>query len=341
MPSCVITATGSYVPEEILDNRYFESIVSTNDEWIMTRTGIGQRRRARPQESSSDLMLPAAQKALAMAQKSVDELDLIVVSYSFPDQLVPGTSDLFAKKLGAPDELTTNDVVGQCAGFCLALGQTYDKMRLYPEFKTVLVVSGDVTTKFVDYEDRNSCILFGDGAGAVVVERIEEEGYGIMGYTEGSDRKFIDCLGVEAGGTVVPASLETVKARRHFMHFGPEGGGAMLKAIVQKVPELREALGERANLNPAELDLIVPHQLNQRIIDASKKRSNVRVYDRNVFRYGNCSGSSVAMALDDAYREGEIEKGDVLDIESYGAGLRFAAVAVRWWLPKFQGGKET
>jgi len=334
MSSYVITGTGSYVPPDVLTNEFFTSIVETTDEWIKTRTGIEERRISDFMTASSDLMVPAAKKAFEMAQKKVEDLDLIVTSWSFPDQFVPGTSDIFAEKLGAPKRLLAIDITAQCAGFCWALGYVYDKMRLHPQYKTVLLVSGDATTKFVDYEDRESCVLFGDGAGAVILERVEEEGYGILGYLEASDRTYINCLAVLAGGTALPASHETVKARQHFMHFGPAGGGPMLKAIVRRIPELRVEVCAEAGIDPSLVNLVVPHQLNQRIVDASKARSETEIYDKNIRRYGNCSGSSVPMALDAAYREGKIAKGDYIQLESYGAGMKYGAVVIRWWLPR-------
>jgi 3-oxoacyl-[acyl-carrier-protein] synthase-3 len=337
MPSYVITGTGSYVPPTVLTNEFFTNIVDTTDEWIKTRTGIEERRIAEIGVASSDLMVPAAQKALEMAKKTVEDLDLIVASWSFPDQLVPGTSDLFAEKLGAPKELLAVDFTAQCSGFCWALGYVYDKMLAHPQYKTVLLTSGDVTTRFVDYLDRETCILFGDCAGAVVIERIEEEGFGILGYIEACDRQFINCLAIKAGGTVKPASQKTVEAREHFMHFGPDGGGPMLKAIVRRIPELRAAVCAEAGIDPSIINLIIPHQLNQRIVDASKKQSKTEIYDRNIRRYGNCSGSSVPKALDDAYREDKIAKGDYIQLESYGAGMKYAGVAIRWWLPRYQG----
>jgi len=335
--SFCITGIGSEVPTTILTNDDLSKMVATSDEWITQRTGIKERRIADVGISSSDLMMPAAQKALAMARKTAADLDLILVTYSFPDQLVPNTSDTFAQKLGAPNTTLALDVTAQCAGFCLALGEAYDKMFLYPRYRTVLVVSGDATSKFVDYQDRNTCILFGDGAGAVVMEGIDEEGYGILGYRMNSDREFIDCAGAKAGGTALPASLDTVGKREHYVHFGPDGGGPMLKAIVRKVPELRRQICADIGVPLEAISLVIPHQLNMRIVDASKRQSATPVYDRNIARYGNCAGSSVALALDTAFREGEIVRGDYLMLEAYGAGMKYGNVVLRWWLPQHQG----
>jgi 3-oxoacyl-[acyl-carrier-protein] synthase-3 len=251
--------------------------------------------------------------------------------------LVPTTSDTFAQKLGAPNTTLALDVTAECVGFCLALGEAYDKMRLYSRYRTVLVVSGDAVSKFVDYQDRETCILFGDGAGAVVIEAIDEEGYGILGYRMDSDRGFIGCLSAKAGGTALPASPDTVAKRQHYVHFGPYGGGAMLKAIVRKVPELRRQICADTGVPVEAISLVIPHQLNKRITDASKKRSAMPIYDRNIARYGNCAGSSVALALDTAFREGEIARGDYVMLEAYGAGMKYSNVVLRWWLPEAQG----
>jgi len=337
MPSFCITGIGSYVPEKVLTNEDLSKMVDTSDEWITQRTGIKERRIAEAEVSSSDLMVPAAQKALAMAQKTTADLDLILVSYSFPDQLVPHTSDTFAKKLGAPNTTPALDVIAECVGFCQAIGEAYDKMRLYPRYRTVLVVSGDAMSKFLDYQDRETCVLFGDGAGAVVIESIEEEGYGILGYRLSSDRELINCLSTKAGGTALPASHDTVERREHFVHFGSDGGGPMLKAIVKKVPELRRQICADTGVPLEKIHLVIPHQLNQRIIDASKKQSATPVYDRNIARYGNCAGSSVALALDTAFHEGEIKRGDYIMLEAYGAGMKYGNVVLRWWLPQEQG----
>lgn len=340
MPSIVITGTGSYWPERILTNEDLEKMVDTSDEWIRSRTGISERRIAAAEQASSDLMVPAAEKALVMANLKIEQLDLIITSWSWPDTFVPATSDIFAEKIGAPKHLLAQDFTAQCAGFVWALGWAYDKMRLHSKYQKVLLVSGDVTTKFVDYEDRNTCPLFGDGAGAVILENLDVEGYGILGYLEASDRNFLDCLSVPAGGTAKPSTHETIENREHFMRFGPKGGSPMLRAIVPIIPKLWQDLCLEIGIEPTEVKLIIPHQLNQRIVDPAKKRLEklgISIYDRNIARYGNCSGSSVAMALDTAYREGLIEKGDHIQLQSYGAGLKYGTVAIRWWLPRFQG----
>jgi len=336
MSSFCITGIGSHVPDHVLSNDDLSRMVETSDEWITQHTGVRERRIAEAGVSSSDLMVPAAEKALAMAGKAAADLDLILVTYSFPDQLVPNTSDTFAHKLGAPDTTVALDVTAECVGFCLALGQAYDTMRLYPHCRTVLVVSGDVTSTFVDYQDRASCILFGDGAGAVVLEEVDEEGYGILGYRVESDRKFIDCTSTRAGGTAVPTSPDTVAKREHYVHFGPYGGGGMLRAIVRKVPEFRRQICADTGIPVEAISLVVPHQLNKRITDASKKRSATPVYDRNIARYGNCAGSSVPLALDTAFQEGEIARGDYVMLESYGAGMKYCNVVLRWWLGEYQ-----
>lgn len=348
----IVTGTGSNVPERILTN---EDIVSmrperispehwTTVDWILDRTGIEKRHISSPEQSSSDLMLPAAQKALIMAQKTPDQLDAIYVTYSFPDCTVPSTSDIFAKKLGAPDRTLAKDVTAQCSGFCWALGEIWDRMRLYPNrFRVVLLVSGDATSKFVDDKDRETFILFGDGAGAIVLEQSEEDDFGILAYIEACDRSRLDCIGVPAGGTALAASHETVNKRQHFMHFGPRGGSPMLKAIVREVPQLCKEVCQLAGIEPSQVNLIIPHQLNRRITASSKKSlthlglPEDAFYDENVALYGNCSGSSVPLALDTVCRRGLIKRGDIIQLQSYGAGMKYGAVVLRWTMEKYHG----
>lgn len=337
MPSFCITGIGSHVPDTILTNDDLCRMVETSDDWITQHTGVEERRIADVGASSSDLMVPAAEKALAMAGKTPADLDLILVTYSFPDQLVPNTSDTFAQKLGAPNTTLALDVTAECVGFCLAVGEAYDKMRLYPQYRTVLVVSGDAVSRFVDYQDRQTCILSGEGAGALVIEGIGEEGYGILSYRLDSDRESIDCLSARAGGTALPASPDTVVKREHYVHFGHYGGGGMLKAVVGKVPELRRQVCPDTGVPLQAIGLVIPHQLNKRITDASKKRSATPIYDRKIARYANCAGFSVALALDTAFREGEIVPGDYVMLEAYGAGMKYCNVVLRWWLPQYQG----
>lgn len=343
----VITGIGSYVPEKIMENSDFEKMVDTTDEWIRERTGICERRISAPEQASTDLIVPAAQQALECAKLSIDEIDSIYVTTSFPDRPVELSSDILAAKLDAPPNLLAIDVNAECAGFCWTIASAVEMMenrRNQNRFPKVLVVSGDATSKFVDYTDRNSCILFGDGAGAVVLETVPDEENGIIGWRRESDRGYQDCLRVIAGGTAMPASHETVDQKLHYMHFGPQGGAPMLKAIVGRMPDLCLELCQDYDIDIRKIKRIIPHQLNKRITDAAKKRlcelgvKEEVIFDANTARFGNCSGSSVPLALDTVYRQGDLEPGDLVLLIAFGAGLKYGAVLLRWWLPKFQGG---
>lgn len=343
----VITGIGSDVPPSRLTNKDFEKMgLKTSDSWIVSHTGIKTRPIAGPDQASSDLMVPAAQKALENANLAISDIDLIIATSSFPDRIVELTSDIIATKLSAPANLLAVDVNAECAGFCWALADAVEKMTYDWHFQRALVVSGDATTRFVDYQDRETCVLFGDGAGAVVLENRADEANGIIGWRRESDRRYQDCLRVEAGGTAMPANLETVEKRRHYMHFGPKGGSPMLRAIVSRMPDLCLELCQGYGIDIRSIKRIIPHQLNKRITDAAKERlmkmgvKEEVIFDANTARYGNCSGSSVPMALDTVYRQGDLEPGDLVLLIAFGAGLKYGAVLLRWWLPKFQGGKE-
>lgn len=327
----IITGIGSYVPDKILTNFDLEKMVDTTDEWIRSRTGISERHISGPNEFSSDLMAPAARQALAMAGKDIREIDLIVVATSFPDKIVPLTSDIFAEKIGAPRNLTAIDMNAECASFCWALASCCEMIIIDPQqYQTVLLVSGDTTSKFTDYTDRESCVLFGDAGAAVVLEQnFGREGTGIIGWYRKSDRRFLDCLSAPYGGA---------------MHFGPNGGGPLLKAIVEITPPMLEEFCAKYHIDIAKIAKIVPHQLNQRITDALKKAMVKQglptdvVYDKNIAKFGNCSGTSVGLALDACYREGGLSPGDLVILIGWGAGLKIGITALRWTLPQITKG---
>lgn len=334
-----ITSVGSYVPSKRLTNADLERMVDTTDEWIVTRTGIHERRISSLEQASTDLMVPACHRALENARKTIDDIDLLIVTWSFPDRLVELPSDILASKLGARPGLLAIDSIAECAGFCWALADAAEKMTL-GNFKTVLVVSGDATSKFVDYQDRNTCVLFGDGAGAVVLEKSDD--IGIIGYKRECDRRYQDCIRVEAGGTAMPASHETIEKRLHYMHFGPAGGGPMLRAIVERLPDLCRELCREYGIDINQLTKIIPHQLNRRIIDSVRKvlkKYGVReeaIFDENTTIYGNCSGSSLPVALDTVYRRGDLEPGDLVQLISAGAGIKYGVVLLRWTMERYR-----
>jgi 3-oxoacyl-[acyl-carrier-protein] synthase-3 len=324
--TAMITGIDSYTPKDVLDNEAFEVMVDTTDEWIRDRTGIQERRISKPNKFSTDMMVPPSQEALRVAGLRLDQIDLLIATTSFPDRLVELPSDILADKLGLPYDTPALDVNAECAGFCWALAQAKELMALYPyKYRRVLVASGDTTTKHVDYNDRGSCILFGDAGGAVVLEQGLETG--IFGAYRRSDRRYQDCLRTDRDG---------------LMHFGPRGGGPMLEAIVRLTPPMIEEFCEEFDLSVSRVKKVIPHQVNKRITDALRKAfakmgfAPDALYDKNIARFGNCSGSSVPLALDTCWREGELSYGDLVLLVAWGAGLKIGMVGLYWTMPNFK-----
>lgn len=314
-----IIGIGSAVPGTILDNEELSVMVNTSNEWIMSHVGIKTRHIAGPDEFSTDLMIKPARFALASAGLSIDDIDVIFVTTSYPDQLVPLPSDDFARKIGAKNTLLAIDISAACAGFCWAIASVVEHLDTHPLCNTVLLVSGDATSKHVDYTDRNTCVLFGDGGGAVVIQRqIKISIFGVERY---SDRAGYECLSAEAGGT---------------MHFGPKGGSPMLKEIVGKTPALLEGFCHDLNFELKEIDHLVPHQLNSVIVNSLEEKLIKRglrpgvLFSDNIANYGNCSGSSVPMALDTLYRQKRLKYNDTVVLATWAAGMKFSFVALRW-----------
>lgn len=334
-----IIGIGSYVPEKRLTNQELEKMVETSDEWIKQRTGVESRPIAAEGVSSTDLMVPAANRALTDSFTLVDDpdLDLILVTTSFPDKIAPLSSDIFHAKIGAKSRTLAIDVVAECAGFCWTLAQAEQEMRA-GGYKKALVVSGDRTTAFTDYQDRRTCILFGDAAGAVVLGKCEE-GYGLLAHLRANDSQYLDCIEIPAGGSALPASERTAQERLHFMRM--PGGVQMLRVIGgQVMPRMCREICLRAGINISEVRWIIPHQANIRITDLARKRLEVKpgvIFDDNTRRYGNTSGSSVPLALDCLYRTGKLDRGDYIILVAFGAGFKFGANLIRWNLPAFKG----
>lgn len=334
-----IIGLGSYVPERRLTNRELEEMVVTTDEWIKQRTGIESRPIAKDGVSSTDLMVSAADQALTDAFTMADDpdLDLILVTTSFPDNIVPLSSDSFHAKIGAKPRTLAIDVVAECAGFCWALAQAEKEMRS-EGFRKVLIVSGDKTTAFTDYQDRKTCILFGDAAGAVVLGECDED-YGLLAHLRANDSQYLDCIDIPAGGSALPTSEETVRQRLHYMRM--PGGNQMLKVIGgQVMPEMCRKICEQVGIELAQVRWIIPHQANFRITDLARKRLGVDpevVFDDNTRLFGNTSGSSVPLALDCLYRAGKLDRGDYIILVAFGAGFKFGANLIRWNLPTFKG----
>lgn len=321
-----ILGTGSFLPEKKLTNQDLEKIVDTNDEWITTRTGIRERRVTTLTESSSDLAYHACLTALEHSGILAEELDLIVVATTTPDMLFPSTACILQDRLGA-NKAAAFDVSAACAGFSYGVttGAQFIKTGLY---KYVLVVGVDVLSKSLDWEDRNTCVLFGDGAGAVVLGPVEE-GYGFLSFELGSDGSGGDLLKIPGGGSRIPASKESLENREHFIKMN---GREVFKFAVRIMEQVSESVLAKAGLSKEDVSWLIPHQANLRIIEAARKRLMLKEEQVivNLDKYGNMSSASIPVALDEAFRENKFKKGDILVLVGFGGGLTWGGSVVRW-----------
>ncbi|GAW91076.1 beta-ketoacyl-ACP synthase III [Calderihabitans maritimus] len=321
-----IVGTGSYVPEQIISNSDLEKMVDTSDEWIRTRTGIRERRKADDNTATSDLAIVAAQRALEDAGVNPEDVDLIIVATVTPDMLFPATACLVQKAIGA-ERAAAFDLEAACSGFIYGLG-IGSQMVATGLYDTVLVIAADTLSKIVDWTDRNTCVLFGDGAGAAVLRPVSE-GEGILGNYLKADGNGSELLKVPAGGSRLPSSVETVTQRLHYIHMN---GNEVFKFAVRIMEEAALKALEQCGLSKKDIDYLIPHQANIRIVEAALKRLEVpsdKVYI-NLDRYGNISGASIAVALDEALKEGKIQAGDLVLLVGFGAGLTWGATVIRW-----------
>lgn len=316
-----IVSTGSYLPEKILSNFDLEKMVDTSDEWISSRTGMKERRIAGAEEFSSTMGIEAAKKALEGADLKPADIDLILCATLTPDFTFPSTACLIQKALGA-DRAFAMDIQAACTGFIYALSVA----KAYIESgmcKTVLLVASEKLSCIVDYEDRNTCVLFGDGASACIVTN-HGRGLSIEGITLGADGNQTDLLKLPAGGSRNPASLETLKNRQHYIHMD---GKETFKHAVRRMESAAKECIESLNMTQSSIGWIVPHQANIRIIEAIAKRFEVPM-DRvflTIHKYGNTSASSVGIALDELLKEKEIQNNENILLIGFGAGLTWGA----------------
>jgi 3-oxoacyl-[acyl-carrier-protein] synthase-3 len=322
-----IAGLGKFLPARVMDNHELERMVDTSDEWIRKRTGIVERRIAGPDETSATMGIAASRQALEMAGLDPAELDLIVVATGTPDHPgFPATGSLIQEALGAP-RAGAFDVGAGCAafGYGLVVGAQFVQSGA---LQNVLVVGSDAMSRIIDWRDRGTCVLFGDGAGAVVLQRTEQSG-GLRSFVLGSDGCGAQRLFVPAGGSRIPASHESVEARDHFLKME---GQPVFRFATKVIPgSILEAL-EKADLTPADLALVIPHQANIRIIDHARERLGLpaeRVFT-NVDRYGNTSAASIPVALCEAFEQGRITPGDIVAMCAFGAGLCWAAAVWEW-----------
>jgi 3-oxoacyl-[acyl-carrier-protein] synthase-3 len=324
--SCSITGVGSYVPAKILTNHDLEKMVETSDEWILTRTGIKERRIAAENEWTSHMAARAAERAMKMAKVTADKIDLIIVATITPDMPFPATACLVQEKIGAK-KAAAFDIEAACSGFIFGLevGQQFIMSRTY---NTVLVIGAEKISSIVDWSDRNTCVLFGDGAGAAILQS-REHSHGLLTAVMGSDGEKGDLLYMPGGGSRCPATKDSVDGRLHYLRM--DGKQAFKNAVQAMESAAREALA-RCELDITKIKCIIPHQANLRIIDAVMERLGARPDQLfvNLEKYGNTSAASVAIALDEAVASGKVTHGDLILLVVFGAGLTWGAAVIEW-----------
>jgi 3-oxoacyl-[acyl-carrier-protein] synthase-3 len=324
--SCSISGVGAYVPAKILTNADLEKMVDTTDEWITTRTGIRERHIAAENEYTSDLGAEAARRAMAMASVTADQIDLIIVATITPDMPFPSTACLVQHKLGAK-RAAAFDLEAACSGFIYALeiGQQFIMSRTY---ETVLVIGAEKLSSITDWTDRNTCVLFGDGAGAAILQN-REGTHGLLTAVMGADGAKSDLLFMPGGGSRCPATVDSLQARQHYLRME---GKETFKNAVQAMQIAAEEALRRCELSVSQIKLIIPHQANRRIIDAVGDRLGAKPEQLfvNVDRFGNTSAASVGIALDEAVATGKVQRGDLILLVVFGAGLTWGAAVIEW-----------
>lgn len=321
-----ILGIGSYVPETIVTNHDLENRIDTSDEWIVERTGIRERRVVEAGQATSHLATKAAERALAHAGVSAEEIDLIIVGTVSPDMVFPSVACLVQDNLKAVNAAAF-DLTAVCSGFVYGL-VTASAFISCGTYKKVLVIGAEALSAITDWTDRNTAVIFGDGAGAVVLGETER-GYGLLGFHLGAEGAGGDLLKLPAGGSRLPASAETVAKRLHFTQMD---GNEVFKFAIKIMGDAANKALEDANLSPADVDFLVPHQANMRIITSAAKRLGLPM-DKvvvNVDKYGNTSAASIPLALDEAVKSGKIQNGDILTLVGFGGGLTWGAAVVKW-----------
>lgn len=324
-----ISALGSYVPAAVLTNSDLEKMVQTNDEWIVSRTGIRERHVAAPDQATSDLAVEAAKSALQHRGLDASALDVIIVCTVTPDMLFPGTACLVQHKIGA-SKAWGFDLIAACSGFLYGLTTAASLVRA-GSHKYVLVIGADTMTRIIDYQDRATCILFGDGAGAMLVEPCapDEQELGFIDFVGEIDGSGGEYLMMPAGGSRLPASAETVRKRQHYVH---QEGQHVFKYAVRKMQEVSEALLSRNGFTPQDLQFLIPHQANRRIIEATGEKLGLTPDQVviNIDRYGNTTGGTIGLATTDLYNQGRLKKGDLIMFAAVGAGYTVGGSLWRW-----------
>jgi len=321
-----VLGTGSALPEKVVTNADLEKMVETSDQWITDRTGIRERRQASQHETTSTLSVKASIKALKTAGIKATDLDLIICSTISPDMPLPSTASLIQRDLGARG-CCAFDLAAACSGFLFGMTVAEQFIRTGAAQK-VLVIGAELLSRYLDYKDRTTCVIFGDGVAAAVFGPVEPPS-GILAHELHTEGQYAEHLFIPAGGTAMPASCETVEQGAHFIKMR---GNELFKVAVRSLEEVSRQVLKKAGVTPDDIDLFIPHQANQRITEAVRERLGVpaeRVYS-NICRIGNTSSASIPICLDECVQAGRLKKGDLVLMSAFGAGVTWGAVLMRW-----------
>jgi 3-oxoacyl-[acyl-carrier-protein] synthase-3 len=326
--STVILGTGSYVPARVLTNEELAHSVDTSDEWIRTRSGIRERRIAAPGEATSDMAVQAARRALEDAGIKATEIDRLGVATMTPDLPMPAAACIIQHKLGIRTDAACFDLNAACSGFVYAL-DTACAMISSGRYQKALVIGVEKLSSIVDWQDRTTCVLFGDGAGAVVIGVSAEPGKGLLGTRLGASGESVDLLYISHGGSSAPSTPESILARSHCLRMK---GKEVFKQAVRVMDDAAREILEQHQLHADQISLVIPHQANLRIIEAISEYLELPLerFFVNVDRYGNTSAASIPIALDEARRSGRIKPGDLTLLVAFGAGLTYGSALIRW-----------
>ena len=326
MQSIGIKGMGYYVPENVFTNFDFEKIIDTSDEWIRTRTGIIERRVASKDQATSDLATEASLKAIKNAKISKEDVDMIILATTTADYIAQGAACIVQNKLGLK-KIPCFDLNAACTGFIYGLEVAYSlvKSGLY---KNILVIGAETLSRIVDMQNRNTCVLFGDGAAAAIIGEVEK-GYGFLGFSIGAEGEDNMILKVPAGGSKKPNNEETIKNRENFVIMK---GQDVFKFAVSTLPKVTSDALEKAKLKVNDLSMVFPHQANLRIIESAAKRMKfpLEKFYMNLSRYGNTSSASVGIALGEAIEKGLVKKGDNIALTGFGGGLTYGSTIIKW-----------
>jgi 3-oxoacyl-[acyl-carrier-protein] synthase-3 len=321
-----VLGTGSALPEKVLTNADLEKLVETSDQWITDRTGIKERRQAGPHETTSTLSVQASRRALAKAGIKPTDLDLIICSTISPDMPLPSTASLIQRDLGAYP-CCAFDLAAACSGFLFGMTVAEQFIR-NGTAKYVLVIGAELLSRYLDYKDRATCVIFGDGVAAAVFGPVEPPS-GILAHELHTDGQYADHLFIPAGGTALPASCETIEQGAHYIKMR---GNELFKVAVRSLEDVSRHVLKEAGVTAQDIDLFIPHQANQRITEAVRERLGVpaeKVYS-NISRVGNTSSASIPICLDECAQAGRLQKGDLVLMSAFGAGVTWGAVLMRW-----------